>query len=126
MPKLKNTSEISAKQARAIAALLTNPDINTAAADIGCNVRTLYEWLRQDVFRKALREAQAAVIEQAQGRLIAGQSAALDALEFLIRGAESEAVRRQAAMDWVNLMQRYRELGDIETRLLALENRSEK
>lgn len=118
---MHKTAGISAKQTRAVSALLTNAKIEAAAAVCGVSVRTLYQWLRQDTFRVALKTAQAAVIEHAQNRLITGQAAALDTLEELMQRAESESVRRQAALDWLTLLIRYREIGEFEDRLTTLE-----
>lgn len=61
------------------------------------------------------------MIEHAQNRLITGQAAALDTLEELMQRAESESVRRQAALDWLTLLIRYREIGEFEDRLTTLE-----
>ncbi len=124
MPKIHKTADnsgLTAKQARTIAALLAQPNFEQAAAAAGVAPRTIYTWLELPVFRAELRLAQAGVIEQAQRRLLAGQQKALDALEYLMADAESENVRRQAANDWLAMLFRYREAGDIEERISELE-----
>lgn len=115
------SGNLTPKQTKAIVALMGSRDLAAAAAETGVNPRTIWQWLKQPAFKEELKRAQAGTIEQAQGRLIAGQAAALDTLEELMAHAESEAVRRQAALDWLNMLVRYRDMGEIEARITALE-----
>lgn len=112
---------LTPKQARAIAFLLTSKTLVEAAKASGIAERTLYEWLNQTTFRQELRRAERGSVENASRRLVAGQNKALDALEGLITKGRNEGVKRAAAMDWLNMLLKYRDLGDIEERLSRLE-----
>lgn len=57
--------QISLKQERAIAALLTEPMIKTAAETAGVGLRTLTRWLAEPGFKRAFREARKVAFTQA-------------------------------------------------------------
>lgn len=114
--------ELTARQRRAIAALLASPDTKEAAAAAGIGARTLYRWLSEDAgFRAALTQAESDLIGDSTRRLVGGQQAALDALEDLIAGATKDSDRRLAAVAWLDFVLRWRELQNVELRLSALE-----
>ena len=48
---------LSAKQDKALIALLTEPTISAAAKKVGIGERTLHTWLRDATFTAAYREA---------------------------------------------------------------------
>ena len=114
-------TELTAKQSRAIGFLLTSRTIGEAAKAAGVSERTLYSWLGMPAFRDALRSAEKQAVENATRRLMAGQGKALDALEALITKGRNEGVRRAAAMDWLGMLLKFRDLTDIDQRLTALE-----
>ena len=115
--------ELTTRQRAAIAALLAAPSVLAAAHNAGVGARTLYRWLEDPTFRKALQEAEDLAIDAASRRLLSGQSQALDTLGELMTSATSEQVRRQAARDWLDLWLKVRELRDMEKRITELEDR---
>jgi hypothetical protein len=125
MPKNKqrdsDLSILPPKQARCVVALMAGGSVEEAAQKTGVVVRTVYAWLDIPQFRQALRQAQAGYIETAQSRLVSGQQAALLELESLMTSAQSESVRRAACVDWLGMMFKYREAGELEERIQALE-----
>jgi hypothetical protein len=112
---------LTAKQARSIGYILTSKTLGDAAKGTGVSERTLYTWLKIPEYRTALREAEKQTVENATRRLIAGQNAALDTLEALITKARNEGVRRASAMDWLNMVLKFRDMAEIDERLTALE-----
>lgn len=121
---MQNNSDnftLTAKQARSIGYILTSKTLGDAAHSAGVSERTLYTWLKIPEYRTALREAEKQTVENATRRLIAGQNAALDTLEALITKARNEGVRRASAMDWLNMVLRFRDMAEIDERLTALE-----
>ena len=112
---------VNAKQAKAIAALLTEKTIGAAAVSAGIGERTLYKWLADNSFRTALKSAEAELVDSAVRRLAKGQGAALDTLETLMSKAKHESTRASAAVSWLNLFLRFSEARDIEQRLSELE-----
>ena len=115
--------ELTPRQRAAIAALLAAPSILAAAHNAGIGARTLYRWMEDPLFRKALQDAEGLAVDAASRRLLAGQSQALDTLGDLMQGATSEQVRRQAARDWLDMWLKVRELRDLENRITELEAR---
>lgn len=121
---MQNNSDnftLTAKQARSIGYILTSKTLGDAAKGTGVSERTLYTWLKIPEYRTALREAEKQTVENATRRLIAGQNAALDTLEALITKARNEGVRRASAMDWLNMVLKFRDMAEIDERLNALE-----
>jgi hypothetical protein len=113
--------ELTPRQKRAIAALLTESDAKAAAAAAGVGYRTLCRWLTFERFRLALTQAEGAALDGATRRLLVGQSRALDALEGLIKSSKSETVQRQAAVNWLDTLLKLLELRNIEQRVTAIE-----
>ncbi len=72
--------ELSARQRRAIAALLEAPSIRHAATTAAVGERTLRRWLKMTHFAKALEAASSEVVRYANLRV---QSATTDAVETL-------------------------------------------
>jgi len=114
-------SEITPKQNKAIAALLTERTATAAAQAVNISERQLYRWLADPVFCAHLKQAEGRLLEATTRRLLASVGAALDTLDELNTGAASESVRARAANDILNQLLRVRELADIEKRLAALE-----
>lgn len=113
---------ISPRKKRAIAALLAERNIKAAALAAHVGERSLLRWLASDPeFRAALVSAEDSLIDHAGRRLLSGQDLALDTLEKLIGGAENENNKRLAAVAWLDLTLRIREIKTIESRLAALE-----
>ena len=94
----------------------------TAAAQVaGISERQLYRWLELPEFQTELKTLESQLIDAATRRLLVGIDTALDTLHSLMIGAESEAVKRQAASDWLTKMLTIRELQELEERLRKIE-----
>ena len=119
----ENGSKLSAKQHRAITALLTSKSVTEAATATGQGERTIYRWLSEPAFRQALSAAEGDLIDVATRRLLQLQGGALDTLEALLGdGADASAgVRLRAAQVTLDHLLKLREMRDIEQRLAALE-----
>lgn len=114
--------KLTPRKRRAIAALLSEKDVKAAAQTARVGARTLYRWLADDAdFRAALTAAESATIDEAGRRLLTGQEKALSTLEMLIIQADKESDQRLAAVAWMDLALRWRELASIEERLMSLE-----
>lgn len=121
LPDNADIYSLTAKQSRAIGYLLTSRTAGDAAKKSGVTEKTIFNWLKLDNFRAALNDASRETIDNASRRLMQGQSEALDTLSALMTKGRNEGVRRAAAVDWLNLMLKYRDLNDIEERLSQLE-----
>jgi hypothetical protein len=121
LPKTSDNFTLTAKHSRAIGFLLTCRTIADAAEKSGVTERTIFSWMQIDAFRLALRNAGSASIDQTSRRLADGQAVALDTLSALITEAKGESVRRAAAVDWLNLVLKYRDLNELDERITEIE-----
>lgn len=121
--KLPENTEnvITVKQQKAITALLSERTTRDAAKAAGVSEKTLYQWLNEPAFRAALREAEKSILDDVTRRLSAGASLALDTLKKLVQSARHESTKLRAAVAWLELSLKYRDMHDIEERLTALE-----
>ena len=89
---------LSARQEKALAALLTTSSVPEAAAKAGCSERSLRRWLAEDdSFISEYRERRRRVVEEAEGVLQGAMTDAANVLRDLLK-SENEHVRYKAAI----------------------------
>jgi transposase-like protein len=114
------------KQEEAIAALLTQRNIEEAARAAGIGARTLLRWLKLPEFQAAYRQARREAFGQAVARLQQGTSAAATTLlKIMIDAGTPASVRVRAADSIFNHAAKAIEIEDIEARLSELERAAE-
>jgi hypothetical protein len=110
------------KKEEAIAALLTQRDIEEAARTAGIGTRTLIRWLQVPEFQKAYRQARRDAYSQAVARLQQGTSAAATILlKTMIDPGTPASVRVRAAEAIFSHAFKAIEIEDIEARVSELE-----
>lgn len=112
------------RQTRMIAALLdpANKSQQAACASVGVPVRTLQNWLLDPDFQADLRQAEQALVSHASRRLLALTDDAIARLgDNLEEDARASAQLRAAELVLSHVL-KWRELGDLEARLSALES----
>jgi hypothetical protein len=110
------------KKEDAIAALLTQRNVEEAAHAVGIGTRTLLRWLQLPEFLAAYREARRAAFGQAVARLQQGTSAAATTLlKTMIDPGTPASVRVRAAEAIFNHAAKAIEIEDIDARVTALE-----
>src|SRR5579864_7374698 len=115
-------SKIGRKQDEAIAALLTQRNVEEAARAAGIGARTLLRWLKLSEFQTAYRQARREAFGQAIARLQQGTSpAATTLLKTMIDPSTPASVRVRAADSVFNHAAKAIEIEDIEARVAALE-----
>jgi hypothetical protein len=115
-------SILGRKQEDAIAALLTQRNVEEAARAAGIRVRTLLRWLKLPEFQNAYRQARREAFGQAVARLQQGTSAAATTLlKVMIDPSAPASVCVRAADSVLNHAAKAIELEDIEARVAALE-----
>ena len=115
---------LTARQEKAIAALLSEPTVEKAAAKVGVGLRTLHTWLHDPTFADAYRAARREAVGQAIARLQQVSSAAVTVLETVMNdGDEKGATRVAAAKTVLETAIRAVELEDLAARLSELEAR---
>jgi transposase-like protein len=115
-------SKFSRKKEEAIAALLTQRNVEEAARTAGIGTQTLYRWMKEPEFQTAYREAKRAAFGQAMARLQQASSAAATTMLKIMADSATPASTRLRAADCVfGHAKRAIEIEDIEVRLAALE-----
>jgi hypothetical protein len=76
-----------AKREAALAALLSEPDIDAAARKAGIGSRTLQLWLSEAEFKNAYRALRLSVLERCVGRLV---GASVEAITALVEALQSQ------------------------------------
>jgi hypothetical protein len=119
-------SILGRKQEGAIAALLTQRNVEEAARAAGIGTRTLLRWLKLPEFLAAYRQARREAYGQAIARLQQGTSAAATTLlKTMIDPGTPASVRVRAAEAIFNHAAKAIEIEDIEARVTALERAAE-
>ncbi|MGA7412226.1 MAG: hypothetical protein WBW33_17245 [Bryobacteraceae bacterium] len=114
--------KFSRKQEEAVAALLTQRNIEEAARTAGISTRTLMRWLQLPEFQAAYRAARRDAYSQAVARLQQGTSAAATILlKTMIEPGTPASVRVRAAEAIFNHAFKAIEIEDIEARVSELE-----
>jgi len=119
-------SKFGRKKEEAIAALLTQRNIEEAAKVAGIGTNTLLRWLKVPEFQTAYREARRDAFRQAIARLQQGTSAAATTLlKTMIDAATPASVKVRAAEAIFSHAAKAIEIEDIEARVAALEAAAE-
>lgn len=93
----ENLQDITIKQEKAIAALLTEPTIQLAADKAGVGETTLYRWMKEESFDKAFKEARKSALSQTISRLQQTTTDAVNTLKSVMENEESPASSRVTA-----------------------------
>ncbi len=119
-------SKFGRKKEEAIAALLTQRNIEEAARVAGIGTQTLHRWLKVPEFEAAYREARRAVVSQSNARLQQACSAAVSTLvKIMVDPSAPSSTRVRAADRILGRAKQAIEFDDIQARLDALERRAE-
>ena len=115
-------SKFDRKQEEAIAALLTQRNIEEAARVTGIGSTTLVRWLQIPEFQTAYREARRAAFSQSIARLQQASSAAVSVLVKIMVDPDAPTSSRVRAADVVlERASKAIELEDLDQRIAALE-----
>jgi len=106
----------------AVAALLTQRNIDEAARSIGVSPNTLLKWMKVPEFQAAYREGKRAAFSQAVARLQQGMPLAVATmLKLMADTATPASVRARAADSVMNHASKAIEIEDMEARIAELE-----
>src|ERR1700691_1259677 len=99
--KTGHGSKFGRKKEAAIAALLTQRNVEEAARLAGVGTQTLYRWLKEPEFQVAYLEARPVTVSQSNARLQQASSAAVSTLLKIMVDASAPAAARVRAADHV-------------------------
>jgi hypothetical protein len=110
----------------AVAALLTQRNVEEAAKAVGISTRTLLRWMKEPEFQAAYREARRTAYSQAVARLQQGATAAATTLlKVMLDQTTPASVRVRAAECVMNHSSKAIEIEDVEARVAELERATE-
>jgi hypothetical protein len=110
----------------AIAALLTQRNIDEAAKAVGISAPTLIAWMKVPEFDQAYREARRDAFRQSVARLQQASGAAVTTLlKIMVDGSAPAATKLRAADIVLSHTSRAIEIEDVEARVAALERAAE-
>lgn len=119
-------SKFTRKKEEAIAALLSQRNIEEAAKSIGIGTQTLLRWLKVPEFQTAYLDARRAAVAQSSARLQQATSAAVSTLlKIMVDTNTPPSVRVRAADSVLDHAKQAIELEDVEVRVAALEQAAE-
>jgi hypothetical protein len=114
------------KLEEAVAAMLTQRNVEEAARSIGISTATLMRWQKEPEFQQAYRAARRAAFGQSIARLQQGTSAAATTLlKTMIDPNTPASVKVRAADSVLNHSAKAIEIEDIEARVSELERAAE-
>jgi len=117
---------LSTIQRKAIACLLTERNVSTAAIRAGTTPNTLFKWLTKPNFREALTAAESQAIDESVRSLVRISGTAVDTLETTMKDPLASHAARvrsaQAVLDSLLKLREYRSLEERVTRLEEIEN----
>jgi hypothetical protein len=112
---------LSAKQHKAINAILTERTLADAAKAAGVNVRTLNRWMGDRTFIAELKAAEAALLDATVRRLTSISGRAVLVLEWAMTSAGKEGTKVRAADIVLSRLMTLKELHEFDARISALE-----
>ena len=118
-------TELSLPQQKLLSALLSAPDIQTAAKIAGVGRTTVHRWMQQPAFRDELERRRDAAFCEALATVKTHAVQAVTELAGLL-SAKDDRLRRLVCNDLLAHAMRIRQLEDFERRLAALEKQFEK
>lgn len=119
-------SKFGSKKEQAIAALLTQRNLEEAARAVGIGTQTLIRWMKVKEFDIAYRKARRSAVSQSYARLQQASSAAVSALARIMLDPNSPAAVRVRAADRIlEHCKQAHQNEDIEVRIAALEEAAE-
>ena len=119
-------AKFSRKMEEAVAAVLTQKNLEEAARSVGIGIATLLRWQKMPEFKAALRQARRDAYSQSIGRLQQATSAAVSTLlKTMVDPGTPASTKVRAADSVLSHAAKAIELEDIEARVSELERAAE-
>ncbi|MBN1228072.1 MAG: hypothetical protein JXA79_13860 [Deltaproteobacteria bacterium] len=119
--KQDQDQELTGKQVKAIPHLITSRTLKEGCRNAGISRKTLYQWLKDPVFKQEFRSQRDIIIEEALEDLKGNLTKATQTLIDLLGETKNEYLKRYVAKDIIEYVLKARELGDLEERLVKIE-----
>ena len=115
-------TKLTERQLKAIPTIVTSPTYTEACKKAKLNRTTFYEWLKNPEFKAELDRQRDEVAAEAFGVLSQGLTKAVETLVSLLDNKDNR-LKRLAAKDIIDFIIRYKEIEDLDKRLVAIEQR---
>jgi hypothetical protein len=114
--------DLTAKQRKAVEALLTTGDVSAAAKEARVHRNTLHRWLQEPSFAQAVRDAEAQAIDELSRMLVRLGRTAVGTLAKAMTDPKAPYPTRVRAADvTLTRLLQLRELATLEVRITELE-----
>jgi len=120
---MTQSGTLSPKKQSVLLALCTTNTMRDASRDTGIPVRTLYRWMKEDAFKRALQEQQSFALHQAFRVLVFLLPKAVRALEAVLENPQERGAntKRLTAETIISSSLRYLDFIELESRVSRLE-----
>ena len=123
----KIIGNLNTRQKKLIEALLTERTPREAMEKVGIAQSTYYRWRNDPIFTQALHKAESAGMNEASRRLVAGSNKIIEKLEAMLDKTHiTDAVLLRVIQVYADLLFKFRETGQLEERITALEEERNK
>ncbi|MBS0272626.1 MAG: hypothetical protein JSR85_08290 [Proteobacteria bacterium] len=106
---MTNDDVLSDKQRMALPIFCIQLNVEKACAEAGISKQTFYQWMKNPIFKRELKEMRRAIGTQSIEQLKIESKRAADTLTELLNPCNPPAVRRAAANDILNYVLKFRE-----------------
>jgi phage terminase small subunit len=117
----KEDKDLSEKQIKAVPHLISSKTLKEGCRKARISRKTLYQWLKDPVFKEELRRQRDVIIEEALENLKGAMTKATETLIDLLDKTDNEHLKRYVAKDIIEYVLKAKELGDLEERLVKIE-----
>jgi hypothetical protein len=120
-----DAGRLTPRQHLALPVIAAEPTVDGAAEKIGVTRKTIYEWLKQEAFKKAVEEARKDFVESAFRTMWLSAKKAAEEIVYRL-GDYDPKVSLRAAEDIIEFAKDFISLEDHERRIAELEQQLEK
>jgi len=118
------SEKLTARQEKAILAILSEPGVEAAAAAVGVNPATLWRWQKEPAFREALADARREAFSTATTRIAGACAGAVETLRSIAADKDAPtSARVSAAKAILDGARQALEVQDLDARIAAIEER---
>ena len=118
--KLAKVGKMERSKELALPVLARESNLTKASKEIGVDREQIYNWLRDEEYRKQVDDLRTALVDEAISGLKSNVSKATGVLVSLMED-ENPQIRLKAANDVINHVAKFIEMRDIEGRLKEME-----
>ena len=117
----KDDQGLTDKQLKAVPHLIASKTLKEGCKKARISRKTLYQWLKDPVFKQEFKNQRDVIIEEALEDLKGNLTKATQTLINLLDETDSEPLKRYVAKDIIDYVMKARELGELEERLVKIE-----